>query len=281
DLPADRPSGRWDGLGAVSPYAFGGALEVEAAGGARWLGTATALSPHWVLTAGHNVDFDDDGRPDAGLTVRFHLPGFGVHTATGAWTAPGFSGFGQPSIHHDLALLYFEDPLPAGLLFPVLGGALEAGSVIALVGFGHSGYGSYGYTTQASLTDRRVGWNTVDALTPGPGGEGRVFRYTFDPPDSPRSLGNDLETIIGPGDSGGPALVWRGGTPLLVAVNTFTEGYGGRFGDIGGGIPLEAYWGWIEETTGLVMVPEPKGVALGLALLALVVVAAGRRPGRV
>lgn len=65
-----------------------------------------------------------------------------------------------------------------------------------------------------------------------------------------------LESLIGPGDSGGPVLVEINGTYALAGVSTFFEGYGGRFGDIGGGIVLNPYLGWITETTGLA-VPEP------------------------
>ena len=39
----------------------------------------------------------------------------------------------------------------------------------------------------------------------------------------------------------------------LVGINTFTEGSGGKFGDIGGGVVLTPYAGWIQET---MAVPE-------------------------
>jgi hypothetical protein len=88
-------------------------------------------------------------------------------------------------------------------------------------------------------------------------GDGILFRYDFDAPTSPDGLGNDLETLIGPGDSGGSLLVGN----ALVGVNTFTEGYGGLFGDIGGGIALNTEWNWIHETTCLA-IPEPSSVLL-------------------
>jgi len=46
------------------------------------MGSATAISPNWVLTAGHNLDLDDNGSPDAGLSINFNLPGFGTYTVT-------------------------------------------------------------------------------------------------------------------------------------------------------------------------------------------------------
>ena len=246
DFPSDTPSGRIDSSGS---YDFVGALEISA-GGSSYYGSGTVLSRNWVLTAGHNVDFNDDGLVDSGLGIDFHLPGYGSYVASGFSIHPDFTGFGNPSIQHDLSLLYFSDPLP-DLLFPTLGNSLMLDATATLIGYGRSGYGSYGYTTSASLTDRRVGYNVIDEL------DGGLFRYDFDNPNTGDGLGNDVESIIGPGDSGGALLV--GGA--LVGVNTFTEGYGGLFGDIGGGISLNNDWDWIGQTTGLA-VPEPSSILL-------------------
>ena len=84
-------------------------------------------------------------------------PGFGAFTTSAYYTAPGFSGFANPSIQRDLGLLYLATPLPAGVLYPSLQGSLQTGSLVTLAGFGRSGFGDYGYTTFASLTDRRTG----------------------------------------------------------------------------------------------------------------------------
>lgn len=253
-LPTDSPSNRIDAEGT---YSFVGALEISS-DGTLYRGSGSVLSPHWVLTAGHNVDLDDDGVVDDGVAVDVHLPGFGSYSASSYFIHPDFSGFGNPSVHHDLSLLYFDDPLP-NLFFPTLGDTVSIGDTATLVGFGRSGYGSYGYTTSASLSDRRFGFNVIDELETS--GSGILFRYDFDAPDSfgqvGGSLGNDIETIIGSGDSGGALLV----DGALVGVNTLTEGYGGLFGDYGGGIALNNEWEWLAETTGLV-VPEPSSVVL-------------------
>ncbi len=88
------------------------------------------------------------------------------------------------------------------------------------------------------------------------------------------SLGNNLETIIGPGDSGGPALVPDGGGYAIAGVNTFVEGYGGQFGDIGGGVVLAPYVDWINST---MAVPEPSACAVAM-LGALFLRSARRKP---
>jgi len=103
-------------------------------------------------------------------------------------------------------------------------------------------------------------WIDLESIQTEPGGSGQLFRYTFHAPDDPASLGNDLETIIGPGDSGGPAFIQTADGLLLVGINTFTEGFGGRFGDIGGGVLLDPdNLDWILTTTGI---PEPSVVLM-------------------
>jgi len=68
DLPTDFPSNRLDPLTTMSPFNFVGGLEMTI-NSSRFFGSAVALSPNWVLTAGHNVDTNDDGQPDPGLTA--------------------------------------------------------------------------------------------------------------------------------------------------------------------------------------------------------------------
>ena len=254
-LPPDSPSKRIDPLTADSSFQAVGALHIDT-GSSTFLGSAVVLSRHWVLSAGHNVDINQDGQPDPGLHFTLHLPGHGSMSTSTAYTHPDFKGFGNPSFHNDLSLLYFDDPLPE-LAFPDLGLSMTKGQEITLAGFGRSGFGSSGYTTQAGIEDRRIGWNTVSNLFTTSQNDGLVFRYTFHEPSHPQSLGNDRETIVGPGDSGGPALIPRGDGHALVGINTFVEGTGGRFGDVGGGVVLEPAWAWIAETTGLALIPEP------------------------
>lgn len=260
DQPTDFPSNRLDPLTADSPFNAVGALRIDT-GSYIYSGTAVALSPHWVLTAAHNSDFNDDGQPDSGLSFTLHLPGYTRQSTTTATIHPDFTGFSNPSIHNDLSLLYFTDPLPE-LNFPSLGLSMSVGEELTLVGFGRSGFGSYGYTTNASTTDRRIGYNTVETFDSSSNTDGQLFRYIFHDPSDPLSLGNDRETIIGPGDSGGPAFIPWGSGEALVGINTFIEGYGGKFGDIGGGVMLDPAWNWISTTTGLSMIPEPWSLLL-------------------
>ena len=268
DLPADTPSGRLDTAGTFS---FVGSLAISSGGG-NFKGSAVALSREWVITAGHNADLNDDGLPDALWSGSFLLPGYGSFSVAEAFTHASFTGFTNPSVHDDLALLRLETPLPSDLGFPMPGGGASIGDFITLVGFGRSGYGSYGYTTNASLTERRYGSNVIDSLQLDDEASGRaeIFLYDFDAPGSiglaGGSLGNDIETIIGPGDSGGAVLRQGIGGWELIGINTFTEGYGGRFGDTGGGVLIDPYADWIYQTTGI-----PEVSTLGILMLSAMV----------
>lgn len=270
--PLDFPSRRLDTGGVSSPYNATGAIEINSSQGS-FFGSGVALSSNWVLTAGHNVDISGDGVAETTNSYVFHLPGFGSYPVSSVITAPGFTGFANPAINDDLALLYFQSALPATLNFP--GAILSASQAmdIALVGFGRSGFGSFGYTSSATLTDRRIGWNLIDSFEADDEGGlfNEVFLYDFDAPASSDSLGNDRESIIGPGDSGGSALANYSGGLGLVGINTFTEGLGGRFGDTGGGILVEPYLPWIRETTGLYAIPEVSSTLLILPAFLLLI----------
>lgn len=265
DSPPDSPSGRLD---TAAEFPFVGALQVSN-GASTYGGSAVAISQNWVITSAHNVDLDDDGFPDATWSGSLHLPNHEVHAVAEAYTHPDYTGFANPSVNDDIALLRLVTPLPENWVYPSLG-STDIGSIITLVGFGRSGYGDYGYTSNATLTDRRFGSNMIDGFSLDDEGSGvaEVFRYDFDDPSTTGepdgSLGNELETIIGPGDSGGAALRWDGEEWVLVGINTFTEGFGGRFGDVGGGVLLEPYEDWIFQTT---QVPEVSGILLAFMAL--------------
>lgn len=132
ELPADTPSGRLDTEGTFS---FVGALAISSGGG-NYKGSAVALSREWVLTAGHNVDLNDDGLPDTAWSGAFHLPGYGAFTVTEAFTHSGFTGFGNPSVNDDLALLRLGAPLPVGLGYPSLGTGASEGILSPWWGLG-------------------------------------------------------------------------------------------------------------------------------------------------
>jgi len=255
-VPGDSPFERLD---VGNEYSFVGALSMQL--GARTSSaTGVALSPEWILTAAHNVDFNDDGAEDPGIEIAFHLPGHGVFAVSEVHPHPDFTGFASPALNDDLALLRLSAPVTELNSYPSFGSELTTGDEVVLVGFGRSGFGDLGYRTASGLVDRRFGSNVIDLLSPDDdGGQSlEIYRYDFDDPltlgQDGGSLGNGIETMIGPGDSGGPALRLAADGWDLVGINTFTQGRGGRFGDTGGGVVLAPYEGWIQGVTGI---PEP------------------------
>jgi hypothetical protein len=270
--PADSPADRVDANVATSPFAGVGSLQINARRG-TYICSATAIDDTHVLTAGHCIDLNNDGRSDIkdGInSIAFHLnldldDSTDVTVAAASWTPhPNFTGFNRPSVNDDLAVITLAEPLPA----TVPKYALSATPMVAqathlyLVGYGRSGDGVKGYTTNASWTIKRTGENIVDAFYAqddlGQPAANEVFRFDFDGPtgNGPLggpTLGNDLETTLGGGDSGGPSFVLvdaahpeLAASYELVGVNTFTQGRTApKFGTMGGGINVVPYRAWI------------------------------------
>ena len=98
------------------------------------------------------------------------------------------------------------------------------------------------------------------------------------------TLGNNIETEVGPGDSGGPAFVEFDSELVVAGLNTFEFDFGaitppaGYFGSTAGGIDIAPYTDWlVANADGVVVVPEPTSSAL---LLTTVLALGGLRRSR-
>lgn len=288
--PSDSAAARIDENTAASPFAGVGSLQVLSKSG-TFLGTATAIGPRYILTAAHVVDINGDGLVDGkdGLKGVYFILNSGKDQSSKIAVSkfdlhPDFTGFNRPSVHDDLAVLTLAQDLPEGLpIYPLPDYDLMVGNHITIVGYGRSGTGNWGYTTGASLTVKRVGENVVDGFY-GQDDEGRpfaneMFRFDFDGPkgNGPLGLGtvgNNRETTLGPGDSGGPSFVYAMGQYVLAGVNTFVQGANAAlFGSMAGGVDVYAYIGFIRS----IIDPEPadgdlapRGEDLGLPLLPVI-----------
>src|SRR5262249_11104950 len=131
---------------------------------------------------------------------------------------------GGPSNHGDVAILTLSTPLPASVpTYPIYRTPFQNDSakVILMTGYGGGGDASNGITQPASFDIKPYGRHVAAAYGPAANSPtAEVYLSDFDAPDANGnpdfsktgfdgipSLGNDFESIISPGDSGGAAFV--------------------------------------------------------------------------
>jgi Trypsin len=236
----------------VATSAFAGVAAVNVNGGTY---SGVVIAPQYVLTAAHVA------AAAGGNLAAFQVllnPG-GTQWSTTVVSATLYPSYSFP--YDDLAILQLAAPVPAGVpIYPLYSGSLQTGLILVLAGYGQSGNGNVGPSTGTSTALKRTGKNTLDELTPTldtSGLSSRFFVYDFDGPSGNGSLGgpslgNAIETIVAPGDSGGPSFVQVGANLQLLGINTFAAATLSNqsptytFGNVGGGIvaadPRFACW---------------------------------------
>jgi len=310
--PPDSPVARVDSNTAISIFAGVGSVFAALGGGSGYMGSGALVhgfTPgkegvrNFIVTAAHVLDTNNDGIADfAPSAVSFILnagSNFSQEIVAKSITIhPNFTGFNHPAVNDDIAVIELTANAAPGVpvynLSTVSSGSAE---VITSVGYGRSGNAIDGYTISASLSVKRVGKNQRDAVGYDDEGSGayEVFYADFDGPTQSTNvfdigqpgfiqeiegtLGNNVETMVGPGDSGGPSflsdwdthepLVGADGNLILLGINNFTGteiAAAPHFGSIYGGMYIPAYAAWIDG-----VVPEPATLALlalgGLAAL--------------
>ncbi|MEJ1298477.1 MAG: trypsin-like serine protease [Candidatus Sedimenticola sp. (ex Thyasira tokunagai)] len=207
-------------------------------------------------------------------------------------------------VNDDLAVITLDSDVPVGVnIYNIYQGAVSKtggtvdGDEFTMVGYGQPGDGYWGYYNFTgigpSFSKKLVGGNIVDWIEPDDEGSGQSEvwfadfdgyddYYANDQDDSTNPnfdtfctdydicsswLSEDVETIIGGGDSGGPSFIYDAdlGEYLLAGINTFgINGYGwreGAFGGLFGGILLDPYREWINQQT-IAAVPLPPSLFL-------------------
>ncbi len=265
--PGDSPANRVNPNSPVSAYA--GTAHIFIGGG--FICTATPIADRYLISANHCVDADDDGDNDFGTNIRvtFNVSGnnstviFPAGVAA-VHTHPNYTGFNNPNVNDDIIVIELVNDLPEDIpRYPLYRGSLNANAILHLVGYGTTGDAVNGYIPgSASFNVKRVGQNRPDrgffADDEG-SGMAEIFQFDFDHWQG-ASLGNDIETTVGGGDSGGPAYIQVGDHLELYGVNTYTGAGAPAFGSQGGGMLINGYLDFIDSLVD----PVPGSFALNL-----------------
>jgi hypothetical protein len=265
-VPPDSAANRVDPNIAVSAYA--GTCSLFLGGSALCTGAPT--TNRHIISAGHCVDFDANGSNNVGtnVTVTFNLTGASSHIVNPSGIQsvtmhPDWTGFNNPGVNDDIIVITLKEAnaLPAEIpTYPLYRGTNSTSNIVHLVGYGQSGDAVNGYTIGAGFNVKRRGRNRTDrgffADDEG-SGMAEIFQHDFD--SGAAGLGNDVETALGGGDSGGPAYIEVSpGVLHLYGVNTFTAGNAPFFGCLGGGILINGYLDFLDP----IVEPVPGDFAL-------------------
>lgn len=251
--PPDSPTLRIDANSPFSEYSGTAQLFI----GGAFLCTATPVADRFLISAGHCVDANDNGTNAFGTNIRITFNVSGDNSTVifpsgvaAVYVHPDFTGFNNPNINDDIIIIELVNDLPPDITrYPVYRGSLSTGAELEMVGYGTTGDAVNGFINgSASFNTKRRGRNNPDrgffADDEG-SGAAELFQFDFDNFLS-GGLGNDIETTLGGGDSGGPSYINVGGNLQLYGVNTFGAGNTPFFGSLGGGILVNAYLDFID-----------------------------------
>lgn len=221
----DTAGSLYTGLADNSAYAPVGKFTWNETAGA-FLSSATLISPRYILIAAHCID-------DSSVTnMVFNLAGTN-YTGIARVVHPNFTG--TLSTGWDIGLVKLSTAVTSITPAARFLGSDELGKTITMVGYGNTGNGLTGYTSNTSGI-KRAGTNTVDAYAGA--SSGRILEADFDDPgnaDGKNARGSstptDLEYSIAPGDSGGGAFINVNANAYLAGVNSYISALSPPNGD--------------------------------------------------
>ncbi len=270
----------------------------------------------YVLTAGHCADNFNIMRIDFGLNNNVATA---TRSGTTAYLKPGWNG--TLSTGADMAIVKLDAPV-VGIKGFMLDPNSAIGKQVLMMGYGTTtvgntatapnwnewGHGHYGYNT-FDVTSKVFG-DAWDGTGDNTYGEEYMADYDGGPPSTAHpeganntlgivagmtgnlwtsNNGDNIESLITGGDSGGGDFVWNGSEWLVTGVHSwgwqfcgdritpscdFSSANSGSWGDLMGSTAVYSNVDWINS---IVAVPEPETYALMLVGLAAVAGVARRR----
>lgn len=221
----------------LTPEKFGEQFKSACEVGKRG-GDGTLVSSNWVITAA-NVGRGMYRRGKGKFSVYF---GDAQYRVKSVFVHPK-SG---PMSRYDIALLELEKPVVGYKPIPVFRDRDELGREIVIAGHGDKRDAHNEWIKDGKL---RAYTNKIDSVN-----ELRIV-FDFDPPGQTRTF---MEGTSGPGDSGGPALIEKGGKYYVAGISSMGEpGKNGpaTYGAIEYFVRVSSFLDWIDQTMNH---PDPK-----------------------
>jgi hypothetical protein len=192
-------------------------------------GEGVLIDPYWALTAAHVAT-----EVETGHTVT--VDGKNVQVDS-VYIHPDW----DDGASNDIALIKLREPMKLAKCAELYSLNDEAGQLVVVAGRGDTGNGNLGPTHNDSRL--RAATNQVDGVTD-------LFIYwEFDDPEEEVRV-QVLEGISGPGDSGGPAFLERGGRTYVAGISSSqstsqTNGEPGMYGVVEYYVRVSSYLTWI------------------------------------
>jgi len=213
------------------------ATQVEPSYRIRYDGMGMLIHPQWILTSAHvAVELTLETEIVLG-DEAYAVERIVVHPQFKNYSLEGSSE--EMFAKNDIALIQLKRAVQNILVLPLYEKTDELGEIVTFVGRGDFGNGLIGPDEVDGKL--RKATNKVEKVD----GQWLVFRF-----DAPPEC-TELEGISGPGDSGGPALIWVGDEWQIAGISSgqdSPENLGeGRYGVWEYYTRVSSYLAWIES----------------------------------